>query len=454
MTRCEGKGGVLRTAYSPQSLVASDLDSFRRQESILIALNLVILCTLFLLHLYFSAFWGQPSAALFLAVSIGFLFKGAEWLWLRRLSRALTGSELAALTWTSIVVNIGLASLLGVLTGKEDTPYFVLMVVAVLEAAFRFELPAIVGVVTAVDCSLFLQVWLFFRKHPPLDVGEYYEAGITSLLFYIVGVLVWLLLADLRSKEVRLANNLHELERAREQLVREERLAAVGRLSSAIAHEIRNPVAMIASSIATAKQLSGAEREEMFEIASEEANRLSLLTTDFLDYASARPLNLAEVEIGAVVAYVADASRAYASQRGIRIDADAPAGLMVCTDGGKLQQALMNLLMNAVDASPTGGAIGIRVSEVEGRIHVEVENAGQAIQEPALGRIFEPFFTTKPRGTGLGLAIARNISRAQGGDLVLAVNEPGRVCFSLNLPRTCPAPKLQGDHNDGANSRS
>ena len=184
--------------------------------------------------------------------------------------------------------------MLAVLTDREDTPYFVLMVVAVLEAAFRFEFFAIIGVVTVADVSLFWQVWWYFAKHPPIDVGEYFEAGITSLLFAIVGVLVWLLLADLRRKEIRLANNVLELEQAREQLLREEKLAAMGRLSSAIAHEIRNPVAMIASSIATAKQLSGAEREEMFAIASDEANRLSQLTTEFLDYASTRTPNLAD----------------------------------------------------------------------------------------------------------------------------------------------------------------
>jgi hypothetical protein len=81
------------------------------------------------------------------------------------------------------------------------------MVVAVLETEFRFELPAILGVAAVVDASLFWQVWLFFSKHPPLDVGEYYEAGITSLLLYIVCVLVWLLLSDVRRKEARLANN-------------------------------------------------------------------------------------------------------------------------------------------------------------------------------------------------------------------------------------------------------
>jgi signal transduction histidine kinase len=308
------------------------------------------------------------------------------------------------------------------------------MVVAVLEAAFRFEWLAVVGVITVVDLSLFWQVWWYFGRHPPLDVGEYYEAGITSLLFAIVGVLVWLLLADLQRKETRLANNVLELEQAREQLLREEKLAAMGRLSSAIAHEIRNPVAMIASSIATARELSGAEREEMFGIASDEANRLSQLTTEFLDYAATRPPNLALTSVADTVAYVADASRAHASQKGIRFELDVPETLTVRADESQLQQALMNLLLNAVDASPAGGTIILRSHNGNRKVYIEIENAGAPIPESALSRIFEPFFTTKPRGTGLGLAIARNIARAQGGDLVLAANDPARVCFSLTLP--------------------
>jgi signal transduction histidine kinase len=415
-------------------LLASDLVSFRRQESILIVLNLLILAVLLSLHWYFAAFWGKPTPLLIAAIGLGVVLKIAEWLWLQRLSQPLKPAALAALTWASIALNITLASVLGVLTDREDTPYFVLTVVAVLEAAFRFELLAIIGVVTVVDVSMFWQVWWYFGKHPPLDVGEYFEAGITSLLFAIVGVLVWLLLADLRRKEDRLANNVLELEQAREQLLREEKLAAMGRLSSAIAHEIRNPVAMIASSIATAKELSGAEREEMFGIASDEANRLSQLTTEFLDYASTRPPNLVITSVADTVAYVADASRAHASQRGIHFEVDVPEKLIVRADESQLHQALMNLLLNAVDASPTGGTIILRSHNGNRKVYIEVENAGVPIPEPALSRIFEPFFTTKPRGTGLGLAIARNIARAQGGDLVLAANGPGRICFSLVLP--------------------
>lgn len=429
-----GAWGVLRKLFSSHSLLASDLESFRRQESIFISLNLFFLVGLFLLHLYFAAYWGQPPRLLVLTVWFGVFAKLAEWLWLRRLSRPPGPFAVSVLTWSSIALNVAVTSLLAILTDKDDNPYFVLMVVAVLEAAFRFRLLGILSVVAVVDLSLFVQVWWYFNAHPPLDVGEYYEASITSVLFLIVGILVWLLLADLRRKEERLANNVLELESTREKLLREERLSAVGRLSSAIAHEIRNPVAMIASSIATAKTLSGAEREEMFAIASQEANRLTKLTTEFLEYASTRPPKLEPVFISDLVAYVADASRAHASNKGVHFDLELPKGLCVHGDEGQLQQALMNLLLNAVDASPNEGHVLIRVHDGDQRLHLDVENGGSAIPEPALGRIFEPFFTTKPHGTGLGLAIARNILRAQGGDLVLAINEPHRVRFSLMLP--------------------
>ena len=207
----------------------------------------------------------------------------------------------------------------------------------------------------------------------------------------------------------------------------------MGRLSSAIAHEIRNPVGMIASSIATARQLTGAEREEMFAIASDEANRLSRLTTEFLDYASTRPPQLSETLVAGLVGYVADASRAHASQKGIHFEVNCPDAVKVHADESQLHQALMNLFLNAVDASPIDGKVFVDVRVFDHRVRINVENGGAAIAEPALSRIFEPFFTTKPHGTGLGLAIAKSIARAQGGDLVLSANEPSRVCFSLIL---------------------
>ncbi len=411
-----------------------DLLSFKRQQTVFIVLNLLVLAGLLLMHWSLASFWGNPSSWLMATVGLVFLLRIPELRWVRRLSRPIQPAIAIAVTWASILLNLVLTILLSDLTNHEDSPYIVLLFLPVLEAAFRLRFSMLIGVILASDFAAFFWQWRFFVKHPPVDVGEYIEAGTTSLMLAVVGVLVWLVVRDLRRKETHLANNLVELEQAREKLLREEKLAAMGRLSSAIAHEIRNPVAMIASSIATAKQSSGAEREEMFEIASDEAGRLSRLTTEFLDYASTRRPQVTVTSIADTVAYVADASRAHASQKGLKLELAVSETLLAKADAGQLQQALMNLVLNAVDASPAGGTIALRGRVEKQAALVEVENSGAPIPQSTLERMFEPFFTTKPRGTGLGLAIARNIARAQGGDLVLAMNGPSFVRFSLTLP--------------------
>ena len=424
---------MLRQLYPDSSLLGSDLAAFKRQESTFVILNLVLLAGLASLHGFFSSYWGAPTKLQIFILGVGFALRALELTWLRGLKKTPAPTALVLLTWASILLNLTLAVLLARLTDHEDSPYFVLTVIPILEAAFRFHLVTVLGVVSIASFYNFIWVWKFFQRHPPMDIGEYFETGITGLIFLIVGVLVWRLVNDLRDQEKRLARNSAELDQAREKLLQEEKLAAVGRLSSAIAHEIRNPVAMISSSIATAKRLSGPEREEMFEIASDEANRLVTLTTDFLAYARPRPPKLAPTSVADVVAYVADAARAHASEKGVHFEVETP-DLAAEMDSGQVHQALLNLIINAVDASPAGGIVCLRSHTHDRRICIEVENSGQPIPKEELVRIFEPFFTTKPKGSGLGLPIARNIARAHGGDLVVEVNGPERVRFSLTLP--------------------
>ena len=422
--------------HPASSLLGSDLASFQRQESIFIVLNLVLLSVLVLLHRLFASFWGSPSQTLLVAAASLFILGVLELVWVRGLSKPLRPNALTILTWASIGVNLGVAVLLSNLTNHEDSPYFVLIVVPILEAAFRFELITVLGVVSVADLSLFYGVWLYFKHHPPLDVGEYFEAGTTSLMFVMVGTVAWLLVRGIRQRETSLAKNVLELHRTRERLIQEERLAAMGRLSSAIAHEIRNPVAMIASSLATAEKLSGKERDEMFKIASEEASRLVRLTSEFLSYARPRPPQPRLTSLSETLDCVKDACRAYVSQKGVQIQTNVSGALAVDVDPGQLHQALMNLIMNAADGSARDAIILVNAYSANEHLCIDVLNSGSPIPLPDLSRIFEPFFTTKPQGTGLGLAIARNLARAHGGDLVLSANGPRQICFSLILPMT------------------
>ena len=428
---------MLDKTYFDSSLLSADFASFRRQEFISVVINLALLAGLLVLQTVFASFWGTPSRPLVLALSAGFAIKAAELIWLSRRKASLKPMAIGLLTWASVVLNLGLAVTLTVLNDHGDSPYFVLMVVPVLETAFRFRLANVIGVVGLTTYLNFFLVWFYFHQHPPVEVGEFLEAGVSSLIFAIVAVLVWLLVSHLRHNEARLARNLRELELTRGRLLEEEKLAAVGRLSSAIAHEIRNPVAMISSSLATALRgsIDEPDREEMFAIAARESNRLVTMTTDFLAYARPRPPLMSSHSVNETLEYVASVCRAHASEKGVGFEISAPEGLTVPMDLGQVQQALLNIVINAVDASPDGAVISLRAFRNGNReVCIDVENRGEPIPSRHLVRIFEPFFTTKTGGSGLGLAIARNIARAHGGDLVLSANQRDRICFAMSLP--------------------
>ena len=427
---------VLEKLYTRSSFTASDLPSFRRQETVFIILNLGLMGALLAIHAIFASYWGQLTRELVLVWTAVVVVNLTELVWVRRLRVELDPVALTLLTWSSICLSLAAAGLLTIMVDHEDSPYFAIAIVPVLIAAFRLSLPALVSVVGVATFLNFASVDYYFRLHPPLDFGEFIEAGINSLIFAMAGLLVWLLVKQIRENENNLARNLLELKQARAKLLEEETLAAVGRLSSAIAHEIRNPVAMISSSLAMARrtQLDGAERDEMCDIAAREAARLEKLTTDFLSYARPRQPEPSTNLVHDTLAYVASVCRAHAGSKQVAIKIDCPETLQANLDPSQIQQALLNLVMNAIDASPRGGVVKLK-SEWDGfsEVTITVTNDGLTIPDDVLPRIFEPFFTTKARGTGLGLAIARNIARAHGGDLSVSSNQPDNICFCLRL---------------------
>ncbi len=419
---------VLGKLIRESSLLAPDFRSFQRQETSFALLNLFVLSVLLLIHSLFSSYFGEPPPALIVVLSTGFLLNAIELIWVQH-AKSLSPVGIIFLTWLMIVLNMAVAFALASLSYRQDTQYFALLVAPILQAAFRLSFGGLLSVLMASTTLEFFWVWNYFRANPPTQINEYMEAGTISLIYAAAGVLVWSLVGYLRSKET-------DLERARAQLSMEEKLAAVGRFSSAIAHEIRNPVAMISSALATARNpsLSPDERREMFEIVAKEASRLEKLTSDFLTYARPRPPAKLPGDIADSLAYVGDICRPHASEKAVTILADAPGGLCAKIDSGQIQQALLNLVMNAIEASPPGASVALHGKQDNGLITVDVENAHGPIPRETVERVFEPFFTTKPAGTGLGLAIARNIARGHGGELVLSRNEAESVRFSITLP--------------------
>jgi signal transduction histidine kinase len=229
--------------------------------------------------------------------------------------------------------------------------------------------------------------------------------------------------------------DITEVKRAESALLKSEKLAAVGRLASGIAHEIRNPVAMIASALATAADTAtdAQERDEMFAIADRQAKRLERLTTDFLTYARPSAPRRTPILISDLLSSIAAVTRVRVTGREIRLACLVACDETVNLDASQVEGALLNLTLNAIDAVDGTGGIDIRARMEDSLLGIEVQNSGRAIPELHLARIFEHFFTTKPGGTGLGLAAARGVARAHGGDLWVSRNEEGSVTFTMTL---------------------
>jgi signal transduction histidine kinase len=412
-------------------LLASDIESSQRQDFFFALLNLFLIGALLALQELSRIVRGKPSASVVVVLTVGFVVQAAQLTWLMWKPASPSPVERRTFTLWFVGFNSFLSLVLTSITIRGDTAYYALMLLPLLVAAFRLSFGATIAVII-------LAVFISFLGAYGMRFGEYIEAGAMSVIYTVMGILVWLLVNHLREQQVRSVNSLQELEQTRQQLLSEEKLAAVGRLSRALAHEIRNPVAMISSSLATARRARQDEtvREEMFEIAAKEATRLERLTTDFMAYARPREARVSRVPVADTLNYVATVARPHASKGGITIHVIARPDLWGEFDVLQMQQALLNLVLNAIEACASGDQVTLNAQTANGIIRIDVTDPVGSIPAETAERLFEPLFTTKPSGNGLGLAIARNIARAHGGDVMLVANELGQVCFSIRLPST------------------
>lgn len=422
----------------PPFVAPAEPELLKRQETVLLVLNLTVLAGIAVAYLVFGAVgMAGPPRRTFFAVLMGwFLVQALALGWLAGRGGPIRGAPLLSWVSLSIWLNLGFAFALALSGGMEDTHTAVLLVVPVIAAAFRYTGPGVVLVVAAAVAVTYLQLWVYYRHLTTVAATEYFEATNAAMVYVVVAIVVASLVRQMRGGAERLRASLAELEATRDRLVEEEKLAAVGRLAGAIAHEVRNPVTMIVSALGLAADegTDAGKRAEWHAIAGEEARRLEALTQDFLAYARQKEPDRRPTRLEAEVGYVAALARAKEAATGVRLTVDGPEDAPLSADSFQLHAALLNLLVNAFDATPPGGEVvlGARPAR-DGGATFRVENSGPAIPAEVVPRLFEPFFTTRPRGTGLGLAIARTIARSHGGDVALAANEEGRVLFELTV---------------------
>ena len=274
------------------------------------------------------------------------------------------------------------------------------------------------------------------RRGPPLPVKRRDELGELAEAFNRMTER----LDEARQRVAAEGEHALDLE---QQLRRSETLAVAGKLASGIAHEVGTPLNIIsgrAEMVLASLPPDHPGREDLERII-QQIDRVSNIVRSLLDAVWLGKLEIQRVPVGLLIGRLLPLLEHVVRKRGIAMTTSIPETLPdVAGDPGRLQQVIINLLMNAVEATPDDGQITITAwpGPTDGRagVSVEVTDTGSGISPDALGQVFEPFYTTKPvgQGTGLGLAISRDIIRDHGGTIV-ARSRPGQgAAFMVWLP--------------------
>jgi two-component system sensor histidine kinase HydH len=232
-----------------------------------------------------------------------------------------------------------------------------------------------------------------------------------------------------------------------------EKRELLARLLARLAHEIRNPLSSLqihlqlleeelARDVAPERWESTAGRREFIHT---EIRRLENLVTQFLQLAGPSSLELEPMDLALTAQYVHQLLKPEAASRGIDLQLDlAPDLPRVVADANRLKQAMLNLLINALQAAGRNGRAGMRLRRgaAPGEVLIQVWDNGPGVPSPHSETIFEPFFTTKAEGSGLGLWIAQQIAAAHGGSVRVAAAAEGGALFTWVLPvqPAMPAP--------------
>lgn len=225
-----------------------------------------------------------------------------------------------------------------------------------------------------------------------------------------------------------------------DRLRRMERYAGLGSMAAGLHHEIKNPLSGLSLHVQLLEEQLGEtkiseEAEEMFGVIKSEVHRIGQVLEGFRDFASTGQLSIAEVDIARMIRRQVQLIAPRAAQQQVTVKIDLPAHPLPLVGGDcvRLEQVLLNLMVNAMEAMPGGGELTIRARQQDQSVHITVIDTGSGVPEDLQKSIFDPYFTTKSEGSGLGLALCDKIVRQHQGRIELQSHSHGSA-FDIALP--------------------
>ena len=230
---------------------------------------------------------------------------------------------------------------------------------------------------------------------------------------------------------------VRKVEESQKALLQAEKMAAAGRLSASIAHEVNNPLQAVQNCLHLAgrEDLPEEKRREYFDLARTELERLMVTVRRMLDFYRPGPAEAEKTNIRDILQRVVDLMSPQLDKHNIELKIEIPDDLPdIHAVGSQIQQVFINLLLNSFDVLPAGGFIKISARKARNGVDIYFEDNGPGIPHGHQSKIFEPFFSTKDAGTGLGLTVSYNIITAHAGTLELLLDRGPGACFHIFLP--------------------
>ena len=233
-------------------------------------------------------------------------------------------------------------------------------------------------------------------------------------------------------------NSMSEsLQRARQELIRQERISTIGRLASSIVHDLRNPLAAIygGSEMMVDTELSAPQMKRLAQNIYQASRRISNMLEDLLRVSRGKTAEREVANMGEILTYIIAAHTEDSAKRAVQITLKADPSLDVMMECSRIERVFHNLIENAFEMMPTGGAIHIKVGMDNGAVLISVEDTGPGISPEIRDQLFQPFVTFgKKNGLGLGLALSRQTILDHGGDMWADQGAAGGACFKIRLP--------------------
>jgi two-component system, NtrC family, sensor kinase len=253
--------------------------------------------------------------------------------------------------------------------------------------------------------------------------------------------------SELRARNEELVESYRRVFTLREALARADQLAAVGHMAASVAHQVGTPLNLISGYVQMIREDEGADSgvTRRLEIVQEQIDKVTSIVRTMLDRAKP-PTEKARTDVAEMLRRVADVARPKLEAQGVTLEVRQTGAPQVMADAAQLELALLNLVANSLDATPSGGQILVTVgSTPDGPVRIDVADTGTGIDPALLPRIFEPWVTTKGagRGTGLGLSITRDVVMGHGGSITAKSTVGAGSVFTVELP-AAPSPGVAG----------